>query len=204
MHNVVEVDTWTAAVSSVDDGDAASAANFGAADQDLADRTLYLRNRLPGAAASYVFPVCPQPLALGTRFTVANGYIANSDTTDAGGAYGVIQGLPSSGTITGFVANVTGIYTPGAHGGLIGTAPTVALVRCVRSTQSQALVGTTNDPFASTNLASYETEHLITSAALAEVISSDTCYMWQITGENGANKANDKFALWSLALTITP
>lgn len=211
MHNIVEVDTFSANVSAVDDGDAASAANFTADTQQLSNRTRWLYNRTP-AAVGIVHPV---PIIVVTsslsRFiwgTTVGGsefsILVNSDTTDAGLACCVVTGLPMSGTITQVQAMVTGIYTAGAHGGLVGTAPSVAFARRVMSTGVITVINTTNDPYASTDLGLYEAPHAITSAACAEQITNDRVYVFRVTGENGANKANDKFAVYGFKVTIVP
>jgi len=209
-HNIVDVDTWTASVAVPDDGDAANAASVEAGMQDLADRTLYLRNRLPSAAASYQI-VVPAFCTYNenSRFLYDYGGAAcpfpvHADTTDAGGIMCPLVGLPSSGTITSVITRVNGLMTAGVHGGLLGTAPTATLLRYLYTTGAPTNVDVAVDPYATTDLALYEQPHPITSAALAESLSIYRTYAMVITGENGANKANDKFGVYCFVVTITP
>lgn len=209
-HNLVDVDTWTAAVAVPDDGDACNAASVEAGFQDLADRTAYTRNRVPGAAASYTLIVPATYVSNDSnRFSYAAGGVyypfpVHSDVTTVGAIGCQIHGLPTSGTITGFAAKVTGLMTAGAHLGLLGTAPQVVLARYTLSTGAVVVLDTANDPHATTNQVLYEAPHDITSAVLAETLSADRSYYFVVSGEGGGNEANDKFAVYAFAITIAP
>lgn len=210
-HNLVDVDTWTASVAVPDDGDAANAASVESGMQDLADRTLYLRNRLPSAAASYqiVVPAFYTQNIL-SRFSydiaaAAVPYPVHTDVTSVGGIYCPLYGLPSSGTITSIVAKVNGKMQAGApHGGLIGTPPELKFIRWASSTAAVTQLAVTPDPHANTNLALYEAPHDISSGVLAESLSTARVYSVFVEGEGGLNAANDNFGVYCFVVTITP
>ena len=206
--NVVDADTWTATVQCRADGEAVDGAGQLLIAQDLADRTLYVKNRVPGAAATYVLKV---PVMLGpygtARFTLSAAGIYHSDITDSGNERVPIFGLPSSGTITTFTAYVDGLYDLGAaHPNLVGTPPRVYL-----NYKDKAVAGVTisnamfvDDPFASTNQVAYEVPHSISPVApVAHAINADYSYFFRITGEAGANATADKFAVYGFDITIT-
>jgi hypothetical protein len=204
-HNVVETNTWEAGVVAPDDGDVFTAASVEAGEQDLANRTLYLRTRVPGAAATYSLVVPMQLCPVGTaRFVMEDEALLQSDTTDAGTNRVTISGLPTSGTITNVALYVHGMFTAGAHGGLIATPPKFVFGRTVITTGVRTVVDTAVDPFAGTLLASYEVPHTIPGAVIAEALSATRTYDITISGENGANKANNKFAAYAAVITITP
>src|SRR5512133_125248 len=107
-HALADVDAFDANVTVPDDTDAASAASVGVPFQSLANRTAFVRARVPGAAASYQV-VIPARIAgnANARFsytrtggTVPTAYPVHSDVTSVGGVLCPLTGLPSSGTIT--------------------------------------------------------------------------------------------------------
>lgn len=211
-HALVDVDAFDAAVTVPDDTDAASAASVGTPFQSLANRTAFVRARVPGAAASYqvVIPAYfTGNLAARFAYEPAGGgnprsYPINADVTSTGGIWCPVGGLPSKGTITAFDALVTGLETAGAHAGLVGTAPAVGFYRRQLSTGAIAAVATTNDPHATTSLVAYEAPHTIPSGVLAESLSADKAYYAIVTGEGGANATADKFSIQAFVVTITP
>lgn len=211
-HALVEVDTWTAAVEVLDDGDALNSAGLLMPAQDLADRTLYLRNRLPGAASSYTVIVpafYTQNINARFAYDIAAAAVpfpVHTDVTSVGGIFCPLVGLPTSGTIVEVVAKVNGLMSPGAHAGLLGggNEPTSTFVRYVPSTGARTDVDVATDPYANTNQVLYEAPHDITSAVLAEVISADRVYSVYVEGEGGGNALNDKFGVYAFAITIEP
>lgn len=208
-HNLVDVDTWTAAITVPDDGDAANAASVEAGMQDLGDRSLYLRNRIPGAAATHTVVVPSMVANVGTassaRFVQEEECVLQNDVTDSGWVKMPIFGIPTVCTIALAKLYVTGLYSAGAHAGLVETPPMFWIDRVDMTTGvATSITGDVSDPHAGVNLALYETMHAITSPALAEVTSATRSYYLNIRGEGGANATANKFAYYALALTITP
>ena len=206
--NVVDADTWTATVQCRADGEAVDGAGQLLLAQDLADRSLFVKNRVPGAAATYVLKVPVMLGPIGTaRFTQSHAGIYQSDITDAGAEHIPIFGLPSFGTITTFTAYVDGLYDLGAaHPGLVGNPPRIYLGYKDKAVGGSAVSFAmfVDDPFASANLAAYEVPHSISPGApVAHVINANYSYFFRLFGESGGNETADKFAVYGFDITIT-
>lgn len=209
-HNLVDVNTWTAAVTVPDDGDAFNGAAFEAGMQDLGDRTLYLRKRSVCQGSTFVLPI-----QLGyAHANVANRFTADygagamvgtwvqSDVTTQGGLWLPLYLPINNGTISTVTLYCTGLYTAGAHAGAIASMPGIELVSANMLTGTWTSMGSQVDTTVAP--ATYDMPHTIVLSGLTASLSNTAQHFLLVLGESGANSAANKFGIFGASATITP
>jgi hypothetical protein len=210
-HNLVDVDTWTAAVTVPDDGDAANAASVEAGMQDLADRTYYLHEKIVGVASTITVPIplCASAFNQDARFIASDGIAAygygcweQADPTSGGGlAFGIY--LPfESGQLSSVTLYVTGRWSGAAHAGPVGTMPTLTIQQQALATGVVTDLATVTDTTVAP--ATYDVPHTIVNPCGPVPIGPTHTYWLVVTGEAGANSATHHFAVYGATATIIP
>ncbi len=210
-HNLVDVETFPAAISIMDDGDAANAASVETGRQQLANRTYYLHEKIVGVASTITVPIplCASAFNANARFYSADGVAAyglgcwvQSDITSIGGlAFGIY--LPfESGQLSSVTLYVTGLYSGAAHAGAIGAMPTLTIQQQALATGVVTDLATVTDTTVAP--ATYDVPHTIVNPCGPVPIGPTHTYWLVVTGEAGANAANSRFAVYGATATIIP
>jgi hypothetical protein len=193
--------TFPEDVRVIDDGDMCSGAEHGATATDLADRTVYVRDGVPGKAPSIAVKVPLVPAQnSNARFEFQVVRWQQADVTSVGG---LTFPVPTTvkGKITGIKARIHGAQGGGGHAGLPATKPQLILYRNSPAF-TVTLVASITDP--SANLAAYEVPHDLAITGLNEVIVAGQEYFALFQGEAGANSSPLLLALSSIEVTIEP
>lgn len=194
---LVESNEFTADITVPEGGDARTAASIEPAFQRLTNRSKFLKERIPGVAASYRVEI---PLAViqntNGRFTGNGSGWFQSDVTSGGPLYIVIPRFPE-GKIDELHVLVAGGV---GHAGLPGTKPSIGLFRW-NATPGDPAVGSSyagvvggvyqSDPSAS--VAAYEAVHLISQTGLNYTPDANELIQLVIWGESGANALANQF-----------
>ncbi len=199
--NVPGTNTWPTNVRVIDDGDTCSNAEHGATASDLADRTTYVRDGVPGKAASLAVkvPLAPAENA-SARFEFSAAYWRQLDVTTAGR---LIFPVPTTvkGKITSVTARIHGHIGGVGHAGLPATKPKLLLWRIDPALTLTVVASATDAP---ANLAAYETAHNLSITGLSAAIVAGQEYFIQFEGETGANSSALDLTLSSIEVTIEP
>ncbi len=199
--NVPGTNTWQTNVRVIDDGDTCSNAEHGATASDLADRTVYVRDGVPGKAASLAVKV---PLVstwnVDDRFEFNTALWLQNDVTSAGR---LTFSVPTTvkGKIVSIRARIHGQWGGVSHAGLPATKPKLTLWRADPSLAVTVIASATDAP---ASLAAYETAHDLSITGLNATIVAGQEYFVQFEGETGANSGALSVALSSIEVTIEP
>jgi hypothetical protein len=211
----VDADAWVAVVEA-SDGDPVNQTAWRQADGPLADRSLWLRNRILGGVTGGKFELPLVPLKnANDRFTFkqpGGGSVSyvwqQTDVTDAGELVFPVCVPFVKGNVTKVTAYVHGKIDSGSsHAGVPGTLPKITLLgrNYAALTAGGSVFSVVTDPSAS--LVAYEADHVIeyTGAPVFAVLggASSVGYI-KVEGEAGANNAADKFGLGAILLEVTP
>jgi hypothetical protein len=206
--NLTESDAFPAIVQVPNNGEPADQTAWSIGAQPLANRTNYLRNRLPGAAASYqiVHPLTPLS-ATGFAPAVGTSFPFGLFQNDVDGLSQVViplSHLPMSGAISALRIDVGGAFNSG-HVARPDIMPTLSLrYQPVTTGGPSVLLGTQTD--ASGSASAYNAPHNITlTLGTPHVIRSDSAYYAILTGEAGPGGAlANEFYVTRLRATIIP
>jgi hypothetical protein len=186
-------DSFPGTVAVLDDGDPPDAATWAPALEGLADRTIFLRNRLLGTEAGDEVPIS---MIAGPGSTVNFTWDSpdmqwRQDSVASAGVlwFDMSTVLPKSGVLTQLELFFAGAPGHAAFpGGAPATMPKLSLWRKHAQTAGAATsLGTATD--ASATEAIYEGVHGLSITGLTEAIShsSDNRYYLTFEGETGAN-----------------
>jgi hypothetical protein len=196
---IIEVDAFTGTVVTMEDGDDRDAASVLQATQPLTNRSLFLRNRVKGGAASYR----DQPTFIAealTNFVWTNTW----NTSGIGGGNRIAYAQTDTAAPNGFyvplsmpradgLAKITEVRvrfhpTVGTHGDVPAVQPTFSLIQQPLNGDAPTVLRTVT--FAAGSVGAYEADQLITlgtGGSLPHIILATSMYWARFEGEAGAD-----------------
>lgn len=202
--NLTEGTGFTATVPVLDDGDGITGAALVATAQPLADRTNYLKARVPDTSVIVPFHVY-QDNATGTGWIFDSTNI-NWICTSAGTFLHTGLFLPNKGTLTALTAYVAGDSTGGTAYATAGLGlPTMPILRAYSRDMSAATAWTDEGGATDTagTEAAFDAAHAVTVSGLSISLAENKQFMARITGPQGAAYIDDKFGLLGITAAIT-
>lgn len=221
-HNLVEADTFTAAIAVPDDGDACNAASVEAGAQDMADRTRYLYNRSAGAKGGTLAidlgASCGNTHAdssAGVHFvlpavapmTPVPGCWSQNDIGDTGRlAWDITAQLHFAGMVGARITSVTATVDGDAAGAAPPHAAKPATMPVVRLAKLNLATGALATEWSGTDNAAdqptYDSVHSF-SASGVTTIAAGFRYLIEFLGEAGAN-AEAGLTILGITVTVAP
>jgi hypothetical protein len=210
--NVVEVNTFSANVQVPSTGDTADQSVWLEAAQPLANRTLYLKERMKGVSAGSIgcrVPMTGAYSATGSWTFLTLGNVRSVWQQSSVGAFQlyfpITHLLPSVGKIVGGSILLEGGT---GHAALPAVVPTFSLVRWASdsgnpsfNTTGQTSIVSAGDP--SGSAATYETVHSIILPAATEVIDLTKEYALMVTGESSTNALANQLTVGYVLFSVS-
>lgn len=201
--NITDADTWTATIQAPADGDAVSSASAKIGVQGLANRSLYIASRVPGAAQGGVWvpinPLAGVASSSGTGTWLSGGTWINSAHGTKTVGFGFA--CPHGGTIQSIRAWIT---PAGSHAGLPATMPQITAAFYNLQTGSATSPAVQADTSAS--VGAYEAHHAITltlPSPIQLLPGVGKTGVVSFAGEDSTN-ANDNLVLYGIELLVEP
>lgn len=201
--NLTDADTWTTTVQSIANGEALNAVNLQVGPQDLADRSLYLRNRNVEAVGGrlslmpYIFDVVNGAAAYGTLDVAAGGGSPATTIYSPSTATSVWQvkaWIPTRIGVTASPPTVTSVsmVIRGDSGlaGLPSPMPRIYLASMSPSAGQGTLIGSQTD--ATAVLLDFKAPHAVTFTPGSGQSLSPTGYLYVecVIGDGSNNSAD--------------
>jgi hypothetical protein len=205
--NIIESNAFTSPLQVPNDTEAANQASLLLFAQGLANRSLFLRQRIPGIADTYNITHALAAMAM-VGFAYENTALVplsiyQSSISGSPRVFIPLAGLPATGRISQVRIDVGGALNT-SHVSLPATMPFINLVyQPVTSGAMPVSLGTQADTSASAS--AYNAPHAITlTLGTPHTIRTDSSYYLIVNGELGAGALENEFYISRLRSTIIP